>query len=138
MTEIAVCGNDCNYCPRYIATKKGDVKNLKKVAELWKRTGLRNSVETPDIISCKGCRIVQNCKHGIFECAKEKGIDNCGLCADYPCENISEVFERANSYKKTFKKSCTKKEYDILNKAFFCKMQTLNKISGENKKKFKF
>lgn len=46
---------------------------------------------------CKGCKIIDenhwslDCK--FIKCAKEKGIEACPFCSEYPCEDIME-FER--------------------------------------------
>lgn len=42
MSLIGVCGDNCSYCPRYIATRSGKADELEEVKELWARLGLRD------------------------------------------------------------------------------------------------
>jgi hypothetical protein len=50
--KITLCGDNCLACPRYNA--KG-YQELNKVAELWYRVGLRDTVVSNEEISCSGC-----------------------------------------------------------------------------------
>ncbi len=88
MLRLASCGNDCNVCPRYIATRAGNAERLREVAELWFRLGLRDTLPSADEMACYGCSSMPWCRHGIRECAQEKGVDNCGQCQEYPCQTV--------------------------------------------------
>ena len=80
---VAVCGLFCPACTVYIATHE-DPERLEFLAQ---RMG--QSVED---IKCDGCRsekLCFYCKSCTFTtCAAEKGIDFCGECSDYPCEQL--------------------------------------------------
>ncbi len=39
MLNLGLCGDDCNYCPRYLATQSGDEERLKEVAVMWQMIG---------------------------------------------------------------------------------------------------
>ena len=119
---IAACGNDCSICPRYnkYPFLKTD-EELKHTAELWMKIGYRDHVVTNEEISCTGCKKDNWCRYNIVGCCRDKGIDNCSLCKDYPCNNIKECFEITKSFEPMCKKVCTKEEYEILKKAFLGK-----------------
>lgn len=80
----AVCGLFCPACSLFIGTKE-DTKRLKMMAERFQLP-----VEE---LECHGCRSE---KIGIFcrnyckmkKCTAEKGIDFCGECSEYPCEEL--------------------------------------------------
>ena len=129
MLELAYCGDDCNLCPRYLASRSNSIEKLKEVAALWKKAGWRDSIVPPEKMVCYGCTTVRWCRYDdIRKCAKTKGIVNCGLCSNYPCGKIEEVFSKTEIYAKLCKKNCSQKEYDILHKAFFSKKQKLDKV----------
>jgi len=134
MLKLAFCGDDCNACPRYIATQSSNVERLKEVAEMWKRAGWRDTIVPPEEMLCHGCASVKWCRYDdIRKCAQEKGIDNCGQCGNYPCAEIEEVFEQTKSYAKDSKARCSKKkeDYECLHRAFFSKKQNLDRVHGE-------
>jgi len=131
MIKLACCGNDCNYCPRYIGTINNDVDALKKAAEIWYKIGLRDKILSPDEMKCSGCSSVKWCKYGIKECCKKKKIDNCGYCAEMPCGKLKEMFKRTKKYEKISKSLLSKEEYNILKAAFWVKEKNLNKIKNE-------
>jgi uncharacterized protein with PIN domain len=85
----AVCGLFCRSCTIYIGSTE-DPERLKPIAE---RSGKK-----PEEIRCQGCRAdvrfiyCQSCK--LDKCAAEKGIDFCGSCESYPCEDL-KAFQAA-------------------------------------------
>jgi hypothetical protein len=120
MQELARCGDDCNACPRYIATQSGNRENLKEVAAMWKRAGWRDTVLSPEKMICHGCASVDWCRYDDMRaCGLAKEIDNCGKCRDYPCEKVLKVFEQTELYAKNCKESLSKEEYECFQKAFF-------------------
>lgn len=132
MLKLAFCGDDCNACPRYIATQSGDVEQLKEIAAMWNRAGWRETVLPPDQMICNGCASVKWCRYDkIRKCAQEKGIDNCGKCNDYPCKKIEKVFEQTESYAKLCKENCSKEDYERLHEAFFSKKKKLDSVHEE-------
>jgi len=80
----AVCGLFCPTCNLFIGTKE-DPERLKRMAK-----GFQLPVEE---LECHGCRSE---KRGFFcnkyckmtACSAEKGIDFCGECSEYPCEEL--------------------------------------------------
>jgi len=80
----AVCGLFCPACGLYIASMK-DRGRLQVLADRFKMPQER--------VECHGCR---SDKRGFFcedrctmtRCAAEKGVEFCGECPDYPCEEL--------------------------------------------------
>ena len=93
---IAFCGLDCTECPAYIGTKKDDKELLKKTAEGWSTP--ENNIEPDDII-CDGCVLVEKrlanfCSEcPVRMCGVEKEVENCGLCEDYACEKLKQLWK---------------------------------------------
>jgi len=131
MDLIGFCGDNCDLCPRYIATKSGSLHDLEKVRDLWVRVGWRDKETSLEEIACGGCATVKSCGYdNVRICVKNKGIANCGECIDYPCKQIIKVFDRTKSYEKKCKEVCSPDEYERLYEAFFLKKQTLDAIHG--------
>ena len=132
MLKLGFCGDDCNVCPRYIATQSGDVGRLQEVAKMWKRAGWRDTILTCKEMMCYGCASVKWCRYDeVRKCAQEKGIDNCGECDDYPCKKIEKVFEQSDSYAKACKENCSKEDYECFRQAFFSKKENLDRVHNE-------
>lgn len=130
MSDTAFCGDDCSCCPRYVATIRDDPSDLKRVADLWIRVGWRDEGTPPEEMICHGCSSVKWCRYdNIRECAKARGIKNCGECARYPCDEILEVFQRTESYAKRCKEICSMEDYKALEDAFFSKRKKLDRIN---------
>lgn len=117
MTEkISLCGNDCLKCPRYLA--KTDAE-LAAVAELWHRAGWRDSVLPPDEMRCDGCSSHKSCTYRLVDCVAEHGVERCGRCAEFPCDKINSMLERAEV--------CTPEEFLALEASSFRKLENLTK-----------
>lgn len=125
VSKLAFCGNDCNKCMRYIATQHG-LEQLEQVAVFWKRLGYRDTVETPEKISCYGCSSAQWCRYGIKECALENKVDNCGRCRKYPCEKTNNMFQWALEHSERMKEQCSKEEYEFMLNVINNKKQNLD------------
>ncbi|MFX1499099.1 MAG: DUF3795 domain-containing protein [Promethearchaeota archaeon] len=100
---IAYCGLTCSNCPAYIATQKNDNKALKELSKVWSSAEM---MFKPEELLCDGCifnkRVFSWCeKCDIRNCAREKGLDNCAYCDNYPCETLNNVFEKDASAKNT-------------------------------------
>lgn len=79
------CGLNCGACPVGLANELDDEENLRKMAEEW-------GVKRKDVI-CSGCKtdtIAPFCsKCEMRVCAREKGLEFCSRCNDFPCEKIT-------------------------------------------------
>jgi hypothetical protein len=126
---IGICGDNCHYCPRYVATQNGDARELEKVKELWVRLGLRDPSFPPEDMACFGCGPENKCAYSkVRDCAHGKGIGTCGPCQAYPCELLKAVFENSENLRLRAARVCTPKEMDALCKAFFSKRQNLDQM----------
>ncbi len=90
----AVCGLFCPSCTVYIGTAE-DPERLKKIAKLYGTE--------PEVWQCRGCRsdkrsyfCENQCK--MVACAAEKGIDFCGECGEYPCDEL-KTFQKARPHR---------------------------------------
>lgn len=86
----AVCGLFCPSCTVYI----GAHENPERLEGLASRTG-----QPVDKLQCNGCRSEKRsyyCKNlcTMYKCAAERGIDFCGQCAEYPCNEL-KAFQAA-------------------------------------------
>lgn len=135
MIKLAFCGIDCNYCPRYIATKSGKEKELKRVAQLWFKCGWRDKVVPSNEMICRGCRTANWCRYGIRECAMARKVENCGKCQDYPCDKIQKTFDNVEPYSKKCKEICSEGDFKLLAKAFFQKKKNLDGVNSNLKNK---
>jgi hypothetical protein len=132
MFPVAVCGDDCYYCPRYIATQNRSAKELEKVKELWVRLGLRDSAFPAQDLACLGCKPENKCAYSeLRTCVSEKRIGNCGLCDRYPCNLINDAFEKSEKLRSHAARVCKSEEMEVLDKAFFSKKRNLNRIHNE-------
>ena len=80
----AVCGLFCPACTVYIGTRD-DPGRLKALARRMGR-----SVEE---LECNGCRSEKRCFYcksvcTMAKCAADKGVDFCGRCPEYPCDDL--------------------------------------------------
>ena len=130
MDKIGVCGDNCSYCPRYIATLSDNLEELERVKELWVRLGWREKSFSAEKLVCQGCTPEVKCAYPeLRNCAYEKKIHTCGLCDEYPCGLVNAAFERTKILTSDAVRVCTPEEMDILNKAFLHKKQTLDEIN---------
>ena len=126
---IGACGDVCNHCHRYIATKSRSKEKLRAVAELWFERGFRDRVVSPEEIACLGCRPENNCRYKIVKCVEKHGVCNCGECGKYPCARIKKAFARTALLKKKLKKAVSKKEFRQFEISALCKKDVLDRIN---------
>ncbi len=131
MVNLGVCGDNCDKCPRGIATKTGDAELLEKTLSLWIKTGLLPAGTPAISLYCSGCATTGQCAYDKQrECAASKGLDNCGLCDDYPCAMVNESFKRSDDFAAQCRKVCSKEDFEQLEKAFFMKRKYLDEAHG--------
>ena len=129
--KTGCCGDICEICPRYTATKSGDLKRLEEVAKLWKIVGWRDDRVAPKELTCYGCASVSHCDLGMKDCVLERGIDNCGQCHEYPCARLLDIFENNKKEAGICKSQFSSKDFQIFQEAFFSKKERLDKINKE-------
>ena len=136
MSLIGVCGDNCEYCHRYIATKNGGMAELEKVKELWVRLELRDPDFPAKDMVCHGCLPENNCAYSeLRQCVRERGIENCGSCDVYPCELINIAFDKSEGLRSRAIKVCTQKDMNLLQKSFFSKKEYFDRLHKEFNRK---
>ena len=97
----APCGLDCFNCHFYLAREN------KKARALVEKMSEEYNVPV-EIMLCKGCRPhdgkIPLQKHifgdshscDAYECSKEKGLDFCGDCDEFPCDSLHPYADRAD------------------------------------------
>ena len=126
--NIGYCGDDCNQCPRYLATQSGDDEQLKKVLTLWRIVGWRITDEPPEKLVCHGCASLDICELGMRDCAIAKGLDSCGKCADCPCDKMNDIFKNNQREAVICQEYFSKEDYELFQRAFFDKKKRLDEI----------
>lgn len=78
------CGLNCGACPVGMASEKGDQALLAILAERWGN-------EAGELL-CGGCKSGRNsvfCSScGLRDCARERELEFCFQCTDYPCDRL--------------------------------------------------
>ena len=86
------CGHDCARCITYIATLRND-DNLRRQSQSFYKE--RFDLDIPlEKFNCEGGRsqnVFELCKECPFvKCCKERSVDSCSKCPEYPCKEISD------------------------------------------------
>jgi len=97
----APCGLDCFNCHFYLAQEDQDAMNT--VVKISKDYNI-----PLEVMLCKGCRNhdgrIPLQKHvfgeahrcAAYECSKEKGLNFCGDCDQFPCDNLHPYADKAS------------------------------------------
>lgn len=110
--KMAACGLDCNECGSYKVTMQQDLKAAEEMLPWFRSQGLIVENEGAEAVVklapfCTGCwniayncywKDCNNCKYR--NCCKEKQIDHCGYCRDFPCERYKGWESESEIYKK--------------------------------------
>ena len=136
MTTIGICGDNCLYCPRYLATLSGKTEELERVKELWIRLGLREPSFLARNLVCHGCLPENDCAYSeLRACVHGKGVESCGLCEAYPCQIVSAAFEKSERLCSKVASVCSPEERKLLKRAFFSKRENMEKTGLEKPRK---
>ncbi len=95
----APCGRDCFNCPLYLAKENEGLKSY------FVKTYGMESAKT----GCDGCRSIEGrcyflqklgfseeCK--IYRCVQEQKVNFCFECAEFPCEKLQPLADRADKF----------------------------------------
>lgn len=127
---IAACGNNCAECPRYDAYPfLKTTGQLEETAVLWKKIGYRDKIVSTSELACKGCTEDNSCRYNIVKCTRSRGLNNCGECIEYPCENIKNCFTATDKFKPACQAVCSEEEYLKIKRAFFEKKKNLDRMA---------
>ena len=105
---IACCGLVCSKCPTFLATKNNDDNARKKTAAFYSEKFGFNL--KPEDINCDGClsnkgELLGYCSTcEVRKCCREKGLDNCAVCKDQPCDKLTKFHEFSSYAKECFEK----------------------------------
>ena len=99
---IAYCGLLCDTCTIHLATLEPDTS--KQAAMRIEIAGVCNekygmSLSPDDVTDCDGCRadtgrIFSGCLTcEIRKCARQKDLESCAACSEYPCEILEKTFQ---------------------------------------------
>jgi hypothetical protein len=91
---IACCGLVCTKCPTYLATQNDDDNARAETAVFYsKKFGFSLK---PEDINCEGClssggRLIGYCSAcNIRKCCNAKGLANCMVCKEQPCDHLKK------------------------------------------------
>ena len=89
MQERSYCGYNCAICP----AQSDDLKEREKLVTIWKKY-FGHEAYTPENVRCDGCKVDgrladKNCE--ARPCVKEKGLDFCMDCDDFPCGKVRKL-----------------------------------------------
>ena len=98
--KMAACGIDCSDCGSYKVTMERDLKAAEMLAPWYRSAGWIGENEGAEAVLdknplCKGCWNTTDdcffkCGCGSLDfriCCKEKQINHCGECNEFPCRN---------------------------------------------------
>ena len=99
--SLSCCGLICHKCAIYLATREKDEKKRYKMRvdiarQIKEHYGQECKPE--DVTDCDGCRsegdrlLAGSSQCKIRKCVKEKNIENCAHCNEYPCEELEKLF----------------------------------------------
>ncbi len=105
---LSICGLICTECPAYLAARTDDRELREKTARAWSK--LFKVRIKPEDINCDGCakqgeQLFGHCKVcEVRQCAGARGVLNCYVCLDYPCDKIGRLHQYLPEAKKTLEK----------------------------------
>jgi len=88
---IGYCGYNCHLC----AARSGDMSVRQRMVDAWKKY-LGHENYTAENVECEGCKSKRDkiadkqCK--ARPCARDKGLDSCAQCDDFPCDKVNHLF----------------------------------------------
>ena len=97
----APCGLDCFNCTFYLAAENQEARSQ---LDQWSK-----EFNIPrEFMDCRGCRhhdgkipvqlhlFGEDHRCAAYECSKEKGVDFCGACGDFPCDYLHPYADKAD------------------------------------------
>ena len=116
---VGYCGYRCSVC----AARSPDPAVRQKLVDGWKKIfGHQNY--TADNVFCEGCKsggkiADKSCK--ARPCAKEKGVDFCADCTEFPCDKVRPLLATAEGmliFCRPKNGSISEEEYDLCMRQF--------------------
>ena len=114
--QIAACGIDCSICDSYKVTMEQDLKAAESLVAWYSKMRWIGKNEGAEAVMkkaplCKGCWNIAddcffkcngNCDWHI--CCKNRQINHCGECKDFPCERYKNWSNENEYYKKAMER----------------------------------
>ncbi|MEA4823385.1 MAG: DUF3795 domain-containing protein [Clostridiaceae bacterium] len=118
--KMAACGIDCNECASYKVTMNQDLNAAELIVEWYRSRGWIGQNEGAEAVVkksplCNGCWNSNDdcffkCGCHMLTCCKEKQINHCGECNDFPCEHYKEFASGHEVHKKAMEHLLSLKE----------------------------
>jgi len=115
--KMAACGIDCSECDSYKVTVEQDLKAAETLVEWYRSQSWIGENEGAEAVLkkvplCKGCWNVTDdcffkCGCGNIDfriCCKDRQINHCGECNDFPCEQYKKWVDWHESHKKAMER----------------------------------
>lgn len=103
---VGYCGLVCSTCPTFLATKNDDDLARRRTVVLYaEKFGFDLK---PEDINWEGCRsagdkLIGFCRAcDIRRCCRGRGLNNCALCDEQPCENLLQFHRFSKDAKDAF------------------------------------
>jgi hypothetical protein len=112
---IGYCGYNCYLC----AARSDDINLRQKMVDAWRKY-LGHENYTAENVACEGCKSKGDkiadkiCK--ARPCAREKGLDSCAQCDDFPCNKVKHLLSYSLgmlTYRVPQFKDITEEEYNL-------------------------
>ena len=86
---IGYCGYSCHLC----AARSEDAEVRQRLVDGWRKL-FGHEHYTAENVRCDGCKsggrvADQSCK--ARPCARERGVESCGACDDFPCDKMRHL-----------------------------------------------
>jgi len=120
---IGYCGYNCHLC----VARSEDPTVRQKLVDGWRKL-FGHTTYTAENVKCDGCPSngkVADTQCQARPCAKQKGLNSCAYCDDFPCEKLKPLIPRIFF--------ATEEEYNLCMRQFDCKAN-LTKILAERGK----
>lgn len=91
---VCYCGVDCARCRTFRATIDNDDEARKTVKAFYEEIGCKIEIKDLNCFGCRSDETMSACADCPYmKCGKEKGLQRCDECKEYPCESLRSYIE---------------------------------------------
>jgi len=91
---ICWCGMDCSRCKTFRATLSDDDALRREVQQHYADIGVAVTLDSLHCLGCRSDEMMQACAECPYmRCGKQKGVDRCDACDEYPCQSLKWYIE---------------------------------------------
>ncbi len=118
--KTAACGIDCSECASYKVTANQDLDAAELIVDWYRERGWIGENEGAEAVLkkaplCNGCwgdndDSFFKCGCHMLKCCKEKQLNHCGECSDFPCEQYNEFASGHETYQKAMERLLSLRE----------------------------